>query len=142
VSAREFPEHPVAAAAVCVVARGRVLLVRRGAAPNRGRWGFPGGGLEPGERFEEAARREAREETGLSVSLRGLLTVVDLISRQGRRVRFHYVIAVFRGAARGVPHPGGDAREARWVPLGLAPRLDLTATTRRVLLGQRQGSLP
>lgn len=42
---------------------GRVLLQRRG---DDGLWGTPGGGLDPGEDFLTAARRELHEETGLS----------------------------------------------------------------------------
>lgn len=52
-------------AGVCVLDhQNRVLLQRRG---DNGLWSCPGGGLEPGESFEQAARRELREETGLEV---------------------------------------------------------------------------
>lgn len=44
---------------------GRVLwLKRRPSVVQGGRWGFPGGTIEPGETAEQAARRETREETG------------------------------------------------------------------------------
>jgi len=42
----------------------RVLLQRR---DDNGRWGLPGGGVDPGESVEAAVRREVREETGLHV---------------------------------------------------------------------------
>jgi len=53
---------------------GRLLLQRRG---DTGRWGLPGGSLEPGESIEDAARRELREETGLEA---GALTLYGVFS--------------------------------------------------------------
>lgn len=46
---------------------GRLLLIRRGQEPSRGRWSLPGGRVEPGETPEQAVVREVREETGLDV---------------------------------------------------------------------------
>ena len=52
--------------------RGEVLLQRRG---DCGKWGFPGGAVEPGETPEMAAAREAKEETGLDVAVGSLIGV-------------------------------------------------------------------
>ena len=51
-------------------------------------WGFPKGHLEAGERAEEAAVREVREETGLvDVAVRGELTTIDWYFRfRGRLI--------------------------------------------------------
>ena len=46
---------------------GRLLLVRRGRDPHRGRWSLPGGRVEAGESPEQAIEREVLEETGLVV---------------------------------------------------------------------------
>lgn len=46
-----------------------VLLLRRAVEPGAGAWDLPAGYLDPGESFEQAARREAREESGLDVEL-------------------------------------------------------------------------
>jgi ADP-ribose pyrophosphatase YjhB (NUDIX family) len=46
---------------------GRLLLIRRGTDPGRGRWSVPGGRVEPGESPAAAIEREVREETGLRV---------------------------------------------------------------------------
>jgi 8-oxo-dGTP pyrophosphatase MutT (NUDIX family) len=53
------------AAAACIRDdEGRILLLRRS---DEDLWGFPGGTVEPGERADEAAAREVREEIGLQV---------------------------------------------------------------------------
>jgi 8-oxo-dGTP diphosphatase len=56
-----------------IVKDGKVLVLREAGTyeegTNEGRYDMPGGRLEPGEPFEEALRREVREETGLEVSI-------------------------------------------------------------------------
>ena len=53
---------------------GRCLVIQRSAASknNAGKWDFPGGKVDPGERFDQALAREVLEETGLTVELTGL----------------------------------------------------------------------
>ena len=46
-----------------------ILLLRRAMEPGRGAWDLPAGYLDPGESFEAAAIREAREEAGVEVEL-------------------------------------------------------------------------
>lgn len=48
-------------------ASGRLLLIRRGHEPSKGRWSLPGGRVEAGESAAEAVEREVLEETGLVV---------------------------------------------------------------------------
>ena len=59
--------------------RGRVLLLRRGpGAPwMPGRWGLPGGGIDPGETAAEAAVREAWEEVGITLSSVSLFKIFE-----------------------------------------------------------------
>lgn len=112
----EAPPRPVPATISAVVDRGAVLLVRRANPPDAGRWGFPGGKIEPGETIRQAAVRELYEETGLRATAGRIFTAVDVFDRDRRGgLRRHFVlIAVLCRDAAGMLAPGGDAREARW----------------------------
>ena len=61
--------------------RGHILLIRRAIEPGYGRWVFPGGFVERGEEIRDAARREALEESGLTIRIDYLL---DVYSYSGR----------------------------------------------------------
>lgn len=62
--------------------KSRILLQRR---KDTGDWAIPGGMMEPGETFEDTARREAEEETGLVL---GELELLNIYS--GSRFYFRY----------------------------------------------------
>ena len=91
-----------------------VLLVRRSTPPEVGRWSFPGGRVEPGERMADAAAREVREETGLDVEINHPLDWVERIGPD-----HHFVIVDFAATVteRQTPTPGDDAADACWVHL-------------------------
>lgn len=61
--------------------QGRVFLVKRGpdARNECGKWDFPGGGVEFGERYEEAIKREIKEEFNMDIEVVELLEVVSHI---------------------------------------------------------------
>ena len=107
------------AAAVAVVVRGeRLLLVRRSHRPDAGRWGFPGGKIEPGETVMAAALRELAEETGVAAEPVEVLTAVDVIRRDDDGSLHHYVlIAVLCRWAEGEGAASDDAEEAAWFDL-------------------------
>lgn len=70
-------------------------------------WAVPGGFVDVGETLEQAAIREAKEETGLEVSLTALL---GLYSNPERDPRNHTVTAVYIAEARGMPVAADDAK--------------------------------
>ena len=113
----DYPTRPVVGVGVVVWRDDTVLIVRRGHPPRLGEWSLPGGSQEIGESVAEAALREVREETGLSVQLIGLVDVVDSIIRDSSgRLEHHYTLVDF--AARwitGAPRPGDDVTDVRWV---------------------------
>jgi len=116
-SRREYPDRPIVGIGAVVVHEGRVLLVRRGAAPSRGLWAVPGGSLELGETLQQGAEREILEETGVTIRARDPIYAFDFFERDGDgRIRFHFVIVdlaadYIRGNAKGAD----DALEARWL---------------------------
>ena len=61
----ETTGQPIPAVAAVMVRDGKLLLIRRGAEPSKGKWSVPGGRVEFGETLVEAVKREVREETGL-----------------------------------------------------------------------------
>ncbi len=132
---RGYPDAPRVAVGAVVFHHERVLLVRRGQPPSDGQWALPGGGVELGENLAQAAEREIREETGVSIAAGEPIYVFDLIERDpADNVRFHYVIVDL--AARylgGEPHAGDDAAEARWVSADEIKQLTVSPPTRQLL---------
>ncbi len=93
-----------------------IVLIRRKNAPLG--WAIPGGFIDYGESAEEAAVREALEETGLEVSLIGLLGVY---SDPKRDERFCTISAVFVATASRIPIASDDADYAAWFQEGGLP---------------------
>jgi 8-oxo-dGTP diphosphatase len=132
---REFPDRPIVGVGGVVIQRGRVLLVRRGSEPLKGEWSIPGGVVELGEDLAQAARRELKEETGLEVKPLEVLAVFDRIHRQGRRVKYHFVIVDFAcRLRRGRLKPASDVLDARWVRRQDLPQYNLTERATAVVL--------
>ncbi|MES2761153.1 MAG: NUDIX hydrolase [Bacteroidota bacterium] len=57
---------------VLIEKEGRYLLIREAAAKWKGKWFLPGGKVEPGEKPEDAAHREAKEEAGCKIAIDGI----------------------------------------------------------------------
>jgi ADP-ribose pyrophosphatase YjhB (NUDIX family) len=95
---------------------GGIVLIKRKNPPYG--WAIPGGFVDYGESVENAAIREAKEETGLDVQLTGLLGVY---SDPARDPRFHTISAVFTGTAEGEPTGHDDAEEAHVFTLDSLP---------------------
>lgn len=110
---------PIPAVIAVVKEQGRVLLVRRGQAPNRNRWGFPGGKIEPGETIAAAAERELLEETGLQARAGRVLTTLDAMDHgPAGELRHHYLlVAVACQWQSGEAVAASDAAEVLWVPV-------------------------
>ncbi|MEK6778431.1 MAG: NUDIX hydrolase [Candidatus Deferrimicrobiota bacterium] len=105
------PAPPVPTVDVIIEVGDRIVLIRRKYPPPG--WALPGGFIDAGERAQDAAVREALEETGLRVTLTGLLGVY---SDPARDLRRHTISTVYIGKAEGTPSGGDDAADARLFP--------------------------
>lgn len=83
-----------------------IVLVKRKNPPYG--WALPGGFVDYGESLEEAARREAKEETSLDIKLKGQL---HTYSDPNRDPRQHTISTVYIASARGEPKARDDAEE-------------------------------
>jgi 8-oxo-dGTP diphosphatase len=89
---------------------GGMVLIERSNPPYG--WALPGGFLDYGESLEEAAIREAKEETNLDlINLRQFHTY----SKPGRDPRFQTISTVFIAEGKGTPQSGDDAKDLKIV---------------------------
>lgn len=86
----------------------KIVLIERNNEPKG--WAIPGGFVDMGESLEDAARREAKEETNLDVNL---YVQLKTYSDPKRDPRFHTVSTVFIATASGMPVAGDDAKNIK-----------------------------
>ena len=104
---------------------GIVLIKRKNPPPG---WAIPGGFVDYGESLEEAAVREAKEETSLDVQLKKQL---HTYSDPDRDPRQHTISTVFVASARGRPKAEDDAQE---IGIFTKEEINLPLTTTRYSL--------
>jgi ADP-ribose pyrophosphatase YjhB (NUDIX family) len=131
-------DNPKPAAAVLLertpdgAAEPSVLLLRRAVEPGLGEWDLPAGYLDPGESFELAAVREAREESGIEVELLALTGVYHSPPANA-------VTAVYRARAvdDATPvRPDFESSEHAWVP-----RSEIAAWLPRIAFGSMASAI-
>ena len=120
----KYPRPAVTADSVVITneAEPKVLLIERGADPNKGCWAFPGGFLNMDETTEQCAVRELEEETGMKIlglQQIGAYSKVDRDPR-GRTITVAY-LAVIDSPCEVIGLD--DAAKAQWFPLDALPKL-------------------
>ena len=138
------PGYPRVGVGVVVLRHGSVLIVRRAKPPGIGEWSLPGGSQELGETLFEAAAREVREETGVTVAPTRVLAAVDNIVRSDTgEIAFHYAIVdIVADWRSGDPTPQDDVSEACWVPIEDAVRRIRFPAARAVIRAAANAQVP
>lgn len=113
-----------------ILYKNSVVLIKRGRDPFKDSYALPGGFVEYGESVEEAAVREAKEETGLDVRL---LRLVGVYSDPNRDPRGHTVTVAFLALGLGEARAGDDAKEVHVVPVDEVFSLPLAFDHERIL---------
>lgn len=121
-----FPATFVTTDAVCI-ARGHILLVRRGHQPGKGQLALPGGFLAQGIRLKDNCVKELKEETSINVDagvLRRAITAYEVFdepdrSQRGRTITHAFYMELFPRLEDGLPlvKGGDDAEKALWLPI-------------------------
>jgi ADP-ribose pyrophosphatase YjhB (NUDIX family) len=122
-----YLDPKVAACTICLV-DGGIVLLRRGIEPQYGKWVFPGGFVDRGERVADAAVRETLEEVHLRVGISGIL---DAYSFAGSAV----VVVVYAAEVLGgVLAAGDESLEVRVFPPEELPWDELAFESTRAAL--------
>lgn len=103
---REF-KNPIPTVDIIIELEGKgIILIKRKNPPHG--WAIPGGFVDYGESLEDAAKREAKEETSLDVEL---IKQFHTYSDPKRDKRFHTISTVYIAKAKGEPRAADDAAE-------------------------------
>ncbi len=121
----DWPRPMVTADAVVfafVKGRPKLLLIKRGRDPFKGKWALPGGFVGIDEELEHAAARELAEETGL---LHVPLEQIHTFGKVGRDPRGRQITVAFMGIVKrgqNSVRAADDAADARWFDIEKLPK--------------------
>jgi 8-oxo-dGTP diphosphatase len=122
---RPYFQDPKVAAAVFIEEQGKVLLVQRIMTPQKGMWTLPAGFIDDGEDPQEAAIREALEETGLDVRI---LNLMEIISGKEHPRGASFVLVYRAERIGGHLNAGDDAGAVRFFAQDDLPPIAFKAT--------------
>jgi len=108
-------KNPIPTVDLIIEKNDKIVLVRRGREPFKGKLALPGGFVNEGELIENRAILEAKEETSLDVELKEILGVYSVPDRdpRGPLMTTVFIAKPISGTIKG----GDDAAEAFWIKI-------------------------
>ena len=135
---RHYPSFPHIGVGVMMVRNideiPHLLLIKRKFNPDKGYWSIPGGHLDIGEKVQDAAVREAFEETGFKTKISKLAGIIDKIMYDDEgKIEYHYVLINYfveqiEGPPNQSPKADDDALDAKFVPYEELKNYQLTVS--------------
>ena len=111
-------KNPIPTVDTIIQINSQILFIERKKDPFKGHLTFPGGFVNEGEKVEDAALREVKEETSLLVKL---VDILGVYSDPARDPRGHIMSTVFIGQIpseyKDKAKSGDDAAALKWVDL-------------------------
>jgi 8-oxo-dGTP diphosphatase len=108
---------------VSIISEDKVLMVKENKASVKNKWNFPSGRIEYGEDILDAARREAKEETGYDVRLTGTTGIYNFISSSNHQVILFHLLGEIIGGT--LQLDANEIIDSKWIapPDLLVPNL-------------------
>jgi len=133
-------KNPIPTVDTIIEKDSQVLLIKRKKDPFKEKMVFPGGFINEGERVEEAAVREVKEETSIDIELDHILGVYSDPSRDPRG---HIMSTVFIGkisdkSDKKEPVAGDDAAAIKWVDLETVEEESLGFDHKKILMDYKE----
>ncbi|MBX2999444.1 MAG: NUDIX domain-containing protein [Caldilineaceae bacterium] len=123
-------QDPKVAVIALVIYEERVLLVRRGVEPAKGRWALPGGYMDADEMPAAALQREIAEEVGLTIQLDALIAIYPMTNGEGQPIGIVLAYAASPTGLSTIITVGDDVAEAGWFgPTEIPDDLAFESTT-------------
>jgi len=132
---REYYKFPILSAGGVIIIDGKVLIIKRKAEPDAGKWTIPGGAINVGEKIRDGLRREIFEETNLEVKVGNLINIAEKIFRDNNgRIIYHYVILDYLCKyISGSMKASSDAEELILVKMDDLDKFELVDGTMKVI---------
>ena len=131
----ERHRNPIPTVDVIIEENSRILMIRRKNDPYKGCLALPGGFVDEWEKIEDAARREANEETSLNIHL---VDILGVYSDPKRDPRGHLISTVFVGIVPTDNLPveasaQDDASEVEWINLEAINKSNIAFDHKKIL---------